>query len=69
MAKGKSIALLALGRMRPRGEPADEVDDEEAEGDEEGLQNAMQDFLDAQKSEDATAMAAAFRDAVELVRG
>jgi len=55
----KSIAMLALGKASPP------MDEEEGPG--EGLEMAMQDFMDALDARDAAGAAVAFRNAVDLV--
>lgn len=59
-SKKPSLAILALGKMKSKGGDADP--------DADGLQMAMQDLLDAIKSEDAAGMAEAFQSAADMCR-
>lgn len=63
MAVPKSIALLALGK------PKSEADTDEPSPDDEALEMAMQDFLDALEGKDAAGMASAFRHACQMCAG
>lgn len=79
MAKPKTgaLAILALqrrppsGGRRPPGPPPDDMDagSDDGEGDDaEGLEDAMQDLASAVREGDPTAMAEAFRAALDIAR-
>ncbi len=64
MAKKGSLAMLAMEKP-----PPDEMGDEDEMPEDmgnEGMEQAMVDFLDAVKAEDTAGMAAAFADAVTM---
>lgn len=63
MAKPKTLAMLAMGKP-PEGEGDEAPMDDEGGG--EGVEQAMNDLLDAIEAKDPVSMAAAFQDAVAM---